>query len=875
MSAPFSVTLGPRPVWESSPVAPPGVTGKRYGVQLAARDAAAFAVVRGALPPGLSLTPGGELAGTPVEAGLFAATVRAAARDGWPHSDRTFSLLVSSVPRWVTAAKLPVAEAGAELLRRLRADGAQRFELALGELPDGADLSSNGLLSGAPEQPGLTVFAVRAVSALGSSERTFSLELRAPPRWDPEDAAADALERLAPGVHASVPLDPEAQTEYTVVGPGALPEGLRLSTAGLVTGTPVREAAAFVTLRVRNGAGGPSRNRALTVTCALPPDWLTPARLPRCVAGEALRVQLRAQGARRYALAGPVPPGLALSPAGVLVGAPTSPGLAGFEVDAADDSDSAGARSARRAFQLPVAPAAPALEGPAELRLGAELLHSALASAGADAFSAEGLPPGVTLSPADGRLTGAPTAAGAFVVTAHAAGGGERSAAATLTLVVAAAPAWGPGARLAAAPAGAHVGRTLAAANALGYELAAPAGGLRLTPLGYLHGVPDAAGAGSVAVAVRALGALSGLSTRHDFELPVFDGWSMSGAAAGLAYDPQTDALTLQRDGRQHRLPGPAAAAPHLQAAHPEGLRVAAAPGAPGALPFDGLQAVELSGGPPGLGLGRRWRATLLAAGLVHDAGTDSLSAAGGGLRLVPPGRAAALLGRAGLLAGPAGPPPPHAYGASVGEHRERGGPGRDVPVHLGPRGELVWRCALPAASVPALQGWRADALSGGAVYDASTGELSLRWGGASWPLPPPSVVSEALRRVSAPRPSRGPGAALSWDAGDLGALAPADAFQPAPWTARTLAAGAAFDEASGALTVAGRPVLPPSLAAAALLLASAPGASLGVARAGEAFHFTALAAGGGASRASVVRHGGRVALRWDSGAVAFWAAPP
>ncbi len=57
---------------------PPGATaGTPYSFAFTVGNAGTVGVVAGALPPGLSLSPAGELTGTPTEAGTFAFTVRA------------------------------------------------------------------------------------------------------------------------------------------------------------------------------------------------------------------------------------------------------------------------------------------------------------------------------------------------------------------------------------------------------------------------------------------------------------------------------------------------------------------------------------------------------------------------------------------------------------------------------------------------------------------------------------------------------------------------------------------------------------------------------------------------------------------------------
>jgi hypothetical protein len=69
------------------PTIPAGTVGAAYSQTLTATGGVApytFSVVSGTLAPGLTLTPGGVLAGTPTSAGTAPVTIRAADANGCP-----------------------------------------------------------------------------------------------------------------------------------------------------------------------------------------------------------------------------------------------------------------------------------------------------------------------------------------------------------------------------------------------------------------------------------------------------------------------------------------------------------------------------------------------------------------------------------------------------------------------------------------------------------------------------------------------------------------------------------------------------------------------------------------------------------------------
>lgn len=143
---------------------------------------------------------------------------------------------------------------------------------------------------------------------------------------------------------------------------GTLPEGLKLSADGILSGTAAKEGAARVTLQVADARGGSAqRELELVVEKDIPPTIPAQA-LPRHAVGKFLEVRLKGEGGNgihtwKVSEGQRLPHGLTLDPDGRLWGAPGKEGVYTFALTV-QDGDSAKPETAEQTFRLEVGPAA-------------------------------------------------------------------------------------------------------------------------------------------------------------------------------------------------------------------------------------------------------------------------------------------------------------------------------------------------------------------------------------------------------------------------------------------------------------------------------------------------------------------------------------
>ncbi len=212
---------------------------------------------------------------------------------------------------------------------------------------------------------------------------------------------------------------------------GALPPGLTLSTAGLLSGTPAAAGTFNFTVRARDSALSPgTRPLTLIVDPSGSPGGpvvVATTTLPNGIVGQAYSQGLSASGGQPpytwAVIAGSLPAGLTLSSNGVISGTPGSAIVANFTVRATDSAASPQQGSA--ALTLTVGTSTGGLfittAGLPSGTAGSGYASQLAATGGVAPLvwdvTAGFLPPGLNLNQSTGEISGIPTAAGSYAFT--------------------------------------------------------------------------------------------------------------------------------------------------------------------------------------------------------------------------------------------------------------------------------------------------------------------------------------------------------------------------------------------------------------------------------------------------------------------------
>ncbi|MGN6778154.1 putative Ig domain-containing protein [Rhizobium sp.] len=518
---PATITLGPATLTS-------GTVGTAYSQTVSASGGTSsytYAVI-GALPTGLSLSATtGVISGTPTAAGFFTFTVTAtdsSTGSGPFTGSRSYTLSISAPTISVNPASLSAGTVGTAYSQTITASGgtsSYSFSVTSGALPAGLTLSSSGTLSGTPTAGGTFNFTVTAqdsstgTGAPFTGSKAYTLTIAAPTIT----IAPATLTAAAIGASYNQTISAAGGTSsYSfAVTAGSLPNGLTLSSGGVITGTPTAGGNFNFTVTATDsstGTGPFNTSRPYTLTVLAPTITVAPTTLPSATVAASYSQTITASGGTSsYSFAvtaGALPAGLTLSSGGALTGTPTAGGTFNFTITATDSSTGSGPFTGSRAYSLSVA--APTITiNPSSLSAvtaGTAYSQTLTASGGTGSYtyslSTGTLPAGVALS-STGVLSGAPTNAGNFSFTIVArdssTGTGPFTGAQAYTLAVAAPTITIAPSTLPAGMAGIAYSQTLTASGGSGtytYSLTAGAlpPGVALSSTGVLSGTPTTAG---------------------------------------------------------------------------------------------------------------------------------------------------------------------------------------------------------------------------------------------------------------------------------------------------------------------------------------------------------------------------------------------
>jgi hypothetical protein len=388
----------------------------------------------GILPPGILLAQTGSLSGTPSTAGTFNFVAKVVDSEGNSASKALTLLAKPAAPLAITASQLPRGAVGATYSQSIGASGGQTpytWSIQSGSLPDGLTLNQGGIISGTPERAVSASFVLKLTDAVSASvSATLSitinpatLVLSIDTRSLADGVVGESYSQTLVASGGSAPYRWDLKS-------GRLPDGLALSEAGLITGTPTTSGEVAFEARATDQSGQ-STIAALTIDVDPPPQLtiLSPSALPVAALGVPYRYELKATAGtapytwikKKKKKFGTFPDGISLSADGILSGTPATQGMYNFTVIVSDLND----KQASKPLTLEVGPPPPPLS------IRTDFLPQALQgisySAQLEASGGVGpytwtietgtLPAGLTMSEA-GVIAGRPSTAGStsFVV---------------------------------------------------------------------------------------------------------------------------------------------------------------------------------------------------------------------------------------------------------------------------------------------------------------------------------------------------------------------------------------------------------------------------------------------------------------------------
>lgn len=346
------------------------VVGQDYSQTLRAAGGAApyrWEMVSSTLPEGLTLSEAGVITGRPVSSGEFPFTVKVTDQNGTSDTQQ-LSLEIEPAPELVVLnpANLALAAIGIPYRVELKATGgaepytwSKKKKKKFGLLPDGITLSREGILSGTPTTQGTYNFTVRVNDSSGKqANKPFVIEVGPPP--PPLAIRTELLPTGSQSILYNAQLEAGGGAPpYTwTLESGALPPGLTLNEAGVISGRPTSFGSTTFTVRVRDAVGTTSAKQFfLAVGPPPPPLVIQTVQLPETSAERSYSQTLQASGGvQPYTwsiVSGSLGAGLSLSADGVISGVPAAPGNNVFVVRVTDSAQ----QSVQRTLAIIVRPA--------------------------------------------------------------------------------------------------------------------------------------------------------------------------------------------------------------------------------------------------------------------------------------------------------------------------------------------------------------------------------------------------------------------------------------------------------------------------------------------------------------------------------------
>ncbi|WP_250634206.1 putative Ig domain-containing protein [Pinirhizobacter soli] len=386
------------------------------------------------MPPGLSLSSGGVISGTPTTLGSYSVQVESQDSSGSPGpytNITTLAINVVNQPPTAGAVSATVAYNSTSNPITLNITGPTATGVAVGTAPTHGTATASGTsITYTPTTgyAGPDTFTYTASNGAGSSTPANVTITVSPPTivYAPANPAGGTVglaysQSLAGASGGATPYT------YTIAS-GALPAGLTLAANGTLSGTATAAGTFTFQVKATDSSTGPAApftktTANLSLTIAGPTITLTPATLTGGTVNSLYSQTITASGGTSsytYALtSGTLPTGITLTSAGLLSGTTTQAGSFPITITATDSTTGTGPFSKPQNYTLTIAGPTIAI-APASLpngTVGTGYNQTLSASGGTAPYTfsnpSANLPAGLSLG-ASGTLSGTPTTAGDY-----------------------------------------------------------------------------------------------------------------------------------------------------------------------------------------------------------------------------------------------------------------------------------------------------------------------------------------------------------------------------------------------------------------------------------------------------------------------------
>jgi hypothetical protein len=412
-----------------------------------------WSVNSGSLPPGLALSSGGTISGTPTTAATYNFTIKGS--DSTPSTQSSIQALsiVVGAALNISTSSLPNALATTAYSQPLTVTGGTTpytWSLTSGALPPGLSLTPSGSIYGTPSVPGAYSFTVQLADNTTPSPQTLIKPLSITVQPELTITTVSLPTGMVSSAYSQSLTATGGTPAYTwTIASGTLPPGLTLSAAGTISGTPTTAGLTSFVAKVTDTTtpSVQTATQALSINL-LANVSITTASLPNGLATTPYSQPLAATGGTpgyTWSVAsGTLPTGISLTPAGTLAGTPTTPGTYNSTIKVTDTTTPT-SLTATQAFSITIGPALTVTTSSLPNGLAGSSYAQILAATGGNppytwTIITGTLPAGLSITPGGG-ISGIPTAAGTFPLTVQATDSttpSSQTATKNLTLILAA-----------------------------------------------------------------------------------------------------------------------------------------------------------------------------------------------------------------------------------------------------------------------------------------------------------------------------------------------------------------------------------------------------------------------------------------------------